>query len=82
MVINIRIFHGTVSKRGGSKRQYLDLFRLRSHVDVPNRTWKSDLVFYIFIINRTVSKRGGSKRQYLDIIRLWCNMDVPNRTRK
>jgi hypothetical protein len=59
LAFNIFILDGTVSKRSGSGRQYLDLIRLRSHVDRPNLTRKSGLEFIIFIIHGTVSKRGG-----------------------
>jgi hypothetical protein len=57
LAFGVFIFNGTISKRNVLRRQYLDLLRLRSNVDVPRH--RVELEFYIFIINGTVSKCGG-----------------------
>ena len=87
LVFSIIIINGTVSKRGGFWRLYLDLIQLRSYMDAASSGQPRSLELAVNIIIKygAVSKRGGLWRRcrlYLDLVELRSIMDVPNRTRK
>ena len=73
MASGVVILNGAVSKRGGEWRQYHDILRLRTHMDVPR--YQFELAFHLIILDRSIPNRSNRRRRlHLHLHRLRCHL--------